>query len=65
MNNSSLTRTVEQAEAYADFHRIADERWAKLLATGKAIGWDELRVYLEARANGERPHQPTARKLVR
>jgi predicted transcriptional regulator len=61
----AIEQTVEQAEAHADFHRVADERWAKMLATGKSIGWDELRIYLEARARGERPRRPTARKFVR
>ena len=61
----AIEQTVQQAEAHADFHRVADERWAKLLATGKSIGWDELKVYLEARAKGERPRRPTARKFVR
>jgi predicted transcriptional regulator len=61
----ALGQTVEQAEAHADFHRVADERWARLLATGKSIGWDELRVYLEARARGQRPRRPAARKFAR
>jgi predicted transcriptional regulator len=56
---------AEQAEAHADFHRVADERWAKLLATGKSIGWDDARAYLQTWANGQRPRQPTARKFVR
>jgi predicted transcriptional regulator len=61
----AIEQTVEQAEAHADFHRVADERWAKLLATGKTVGWDELRAYLEARAKGQRPRRPPARKFAR
>ena len=61
----AIQQTVDQAEAHADFHRVADERWAKLLASGKSIGWDEMRAYLEARARGERARRPQARKLVR
>jgi hypothetical protein len=61
----AIEQTVQLAEVHADRHRVADERWAKMLATGKSIGWDELRVYLEARARGERPRRPTRRKFVR
>jgi predicted transcriptional regulator len=61
----AIARTVEQVELDDEFHRVADERWAKLLTTGKAVPWDEARVYLEARARGERPRKPVARKLVR
>jgi len=56
---------VEQVELDEEFHRVADERWAKLLATGKTVAWDDARAYLEARARGDRPRKPAARKLGR
>lgn len=59
----AIARTVEQAEQEAEFHRIADQRWARLLATGKTIPWDQAKAWLEARANGKKPRKPTARKL--
>jgi len=58
----AIAETVEQAELDQEFHRIADERWAKVLATGKSVPWDDAKAYLEARARGERPRRPTARK---
>ena len=61
----AISQTVEQAELNDDFHRVADERWAKILATGKTVSWDEMRTYLAARARGETPHRPRARKMVR
>jgi predicted transcriptional regulator len=61
----AIAQTVEQAELDEQFHRIADERWAKLLDTGKTIPWDDAKIYLEARARGERPRKPIARKLKR
>ncbi len=61
----AIEQTVEQAEMDEELHRIADERWAKLLDTGKTVGWDEMRAYAEARARGERPRRPAARKLAR
>ena len=61
----AIARTVEQAEQEEEFHRIADQRWAKLLDTGKTVPWDEVRTYVTARARGEHPRKPTARKLKR
>jgi hypothetical protein len=56
---------VEQAERDAEFHRVADARWAKVLASGKTIPWDRARAYLEARAQGAKARRPSARKLGR
>jgi predicted transcriptional regulator len=61
----AIEQRVEQAELDDDFHRVADERWAKVLATGKTVPWNEARAYLEARASGKRPRKPIARKPER
>ncbi|WP_372526331.1 DUF1778 domain-containing protein [Piscinibacter sp.] len=61
----AIAQTVEQVELDEQFHRVADERWAKVLATGKTVPWDDAKAYLEARARGERPRKPVARKLGR
>lgn len=61
----AIAQTVERAEMNDEFHRVADERWAKILATGKTVSWDDMRSYLMARARGEVPHRPRARKLMR
>lgn len=58
----AIAQTVEQAELDDEFHRVADERWAKVLATGRTVPWDEAKTWLEARARGERPRKPTARR---
>lgn len=60
----AISQTVEQAELDEAFHRVADERWAKVLSTGKAVPWDDAKAYLEARAQGERPRKPVARRLT-
>ena len=52
----AITQTVEQVELDEAFHRVADERWAKVLATGKTVPWDDAKAWLEARSRGERPH---------
>ena len=61
----AIAQTVEQVELDDDFHRVADERWAKVLATGKTVPWNEAKAYLEARSRGERPRKPSARKRGR
>jgi predicted DNA-binding protein len=61
----AIARTVEEVELEEAFHRVAEERWGKLLATGESVGWDDAKAYLEARARGKRPRKPVARKSGR
>ena len=61
----AIARTVEQAELDEEFHRVANERWANIRATGKTVPWDDAKAYLQARVRGERPRKPLARKLGR
>jgi predicted transcriptional regulator len=61
----AIEQTVEQAELDADFQRVAGERWANVLATGKTVPWDAAQAYLEARAQGQRPRKPVSRKTAR
>lgn len=57
----ALAHTVEQVEQDNAFNDLADERWARLRANGKAVGWDEAKAYLIARAAGGRPRKPGAK----
>lgn len=61
----AIEQVVEQSELEAEFHAVADERWANLLKTGKSIPWEDASAYLAARARGERPRKPAARELKR
>ncbi len=58
----AIAQTVERDELDAAFHRLADERWAKVLATGQTVPWDDAKAWLEARSRGERRRKPVARK---
>jgi predicted transcriptional regulator len=58
----AIEQTVEQVEQDEAFHRVADERWARLLDTGESVPWGEARTYLEARARGEKASRPAARQ---
>ena len=61
----AIAQTVEQVELQDAFHRIADERWATILATGETVPWDDAKSWLEARSRGQHPSRPMARKLGR
>ena len=58
----AISATVEQVELDAQFHAIAERRWANIVATGKTVSWDAAKDHLAARARGERSRRPTARK---
>ena len=58
----AIAQTVEHAELDEVFHHVADERWAKILATGKSVPWEDAKAWLEAQARAEHPRKPVARK---
>jgi predicted transcriptional regulator len=60
---NAIAEQTEQVERRSDFHAQAQERMEKILESGKTVGWDEVRGYLEARAAGKRAVKPRARKL--
>lgn len=59
----AIAENVELAEMEAEVHRLADERWGKVLATGKTVPWNEAKDYLAGRARGSTPRKPAAKKL--
>jgi predicted transcriptional regulator len=61
----AIMESVEEAEENAAFHRLADERWAEVQATGLTVPWDEAKAWLEARGRGEHPARPEGRPLKR
>ncbi len=61
----AISQTVEQVELDNAFNAIADRRWAKLQASGKAVPWDDAKAYLAARARSEPARKPAARKFAK
>lgn len=49
-------RITKAAERGDEFHRVADERWTRIVATGEPVSWDDMRAQLQARAQAvDRP----------
>ena len=61
----AIAEKAEQEERRADFNQVAEERYARVVATGKTIPWNEMRGYLEDRLAGKTAKRPAARKLAR
>lgn len=58
----AIAEKAEQAERRAEFHAMANERYARLVASGKTIPWETMRGYLENRIAGKTSARPTAKK---
>lgn len=43
----AIAEKTELAERRADFHEVAESRYAKLVASGKTIPWAKMRRFLE------------------
>ena len=61
----AIVQAVERVEQDEELQRVAEDRWSRLLATVKTVPWTEARAYLQARARGDRPRRPAARKVGR
>ncbi|MBU1426276.1 MAG: ribbon-helix-helix protein, CopG family [Gammaproteobacteria bacterium] len=61
----AIAEKAEQEDKRAAFDAEAEDRYAKIVATGKTIPWQEMRGYLEERLAGKEVKRPAARKLAR
>jgi predicted transcriptional regulator len=61
----AIAQQVEQEEADAAFDRVAEERWAKVLATGQTVDWEDAKAWLNARLRGDLRRKPVPRKSAR
>jgi len=48
-----MAEKANNAAHRADFHNMADERYAELVASGKTMPWRKMCCYLETRAFGK------------
>ena len=61
----AIAEKTEHAERRSDFESLANSRYAKIIASGKTIPWNEMRQYLDDRVQGKKAARPSARKLAR
>ena len=61
----AIAKKTEQDELRAEFDAVAEDRYARIFATGKTIPWQEMRGYLEDRLDNKKVKRPAARKLAR
>lgn len=52
-------------EKRADFRDEAEGRYARIIASGECIAWDDMRSYMKAKASNKNISLPKSRKLVR
>ncbi len=62
---AAIAEKAEQESMRADFDAQAEERYARIVSSGKTIPWEEMRGYLEERLAGRAMKHPKARNLVR
>jgi predicted transcriptional regulator len=61
----AIAEKADQAERHADFHDVAEKRYAEVIASGRTIPWEKMRSYLEDRIAGKSVARPVAKKLAR
>ena len=61
----AISEKADQEDRRDDFNNSADQRYAKIVATGKTIAWSDMKRYLQSRVEGKRTARPAARKLAR
>ena len=61
----AIAEKADQEERHTEFNQVAEERYARIVATGKTIPWSEMRTYLEGWIAGKKPRRPAAKKLAR
>jgi uncharacterized protein (DUF1778 family) len=61
----AIVEKAEQEELRAEFQDTAERRYAKIVASGKTVPWNEMRRYLERRVTGKKIARPKPRTLAR
>lgn len=61
----AIIEKAEHEEAQSRFDGVAEDRYARIQASGETIPWEEMRRYLQDRTAGKAVKRPSARKLAR
>lgn len=61
----AIAEKAELEERRAAFVETAEQRYAGIVASGRTVGWSEMREYLQRRISGNRPARPKPRRIAR
>jgi len=61
----AIAEKADLVERRADFDAVAEQRYARIVESGKTISWNDMRGYLQDRIAGKAARRPAARKLAR
>ncbi len=61
----AIAEKTAQDEYRSDFEAEAESRYARIIASGETVLWDDMRNYLKAKIAGKRVSAPKSRKLAR
>ncbi|MDO9050393.1 MAG: hypothetical protein Q8N02_10820 [Methylotenera sp.] len=61
----AIAEKAGQDERRADFESEAESRYARIIASGETVPWDDMRNYLKAKIAGESVSAPKSRKIAR
>ncbi|MCK9488654.1 MAG: ribbon-helix-helix protein, CopG family [Xanthomonadales bacterium] len=59
----AIAEKTDLAARQAEFHAVADQRYAEFIESGKSIPWEDARAWLKGRAAGQTVKRPRAGKL--
>ncbi|EXI83379.1 MAG: Ribbon-helix-helix protein, copG family [Candidatus Accumulibacter appositus] len=62
---AAIAEKAEQEERHGDFDQLAEDRYARIAASGETISWQETRAFLEERLAGKAVPAPTPRQRLR
>jgi predicted DNA-binding protein len=61
----AIEKKTKQDDLRAEFDAVAEDRYTRIVATGKTVAWQEMRGYLEGHLAGKEVKRPQSRKLAR
>lgn len=61
----AIAEKADAEERRADFDQVAEDRYARIAASGKTIAWQEMRAYIADRVAGTDARRPAPKKLGR
>lgn len=61
----AIAEKADLAEHRASFDAEAEQRYARIVATGETIPWETMRGYLEGKGAGKAARRPAPRKLAK